>query len=392
MPNLRMQTPGQSRYQSGLIVWTVAFSFVVILELYFTQFLSMTAYNANKLREYSGQSVLQLLRALFGTDTALLACMTYLAFSGKWRDSRREWIWILSLTLITMIVFSISGSRGASLRVLQFVFAVLLVRSSFVKISVGRVVVFVAIFLIFSAISFSVGDYYRITVSNGLRPSANAAIHQVQSDVVTEKQQYRVINRLGAGLDYAIFVTTHTPTIGSECTEKFLNYQYALKNTANYLVPGNIFSDAIINTSRIFSICYREMSLEHVINVSGYNSEPWTMWGLALLLHGWWGGFIFMFVCGVALHTLYFLICRTMPCLIAPYFAVLYVFLAPGLLLINFGLDHLVNTLIAVGLQLTIFLLHFFWGQFFRNWIQVPNFFSTFRSKKLGDRYDKIRD
>ena len=356
-PRFEAVVPNQRKYQSKLLVWSVVFSLIVIFELYFTQSLEINAINPNKMREYSEQSVLQVLRALFGADTVLLAFMTFLSLPGQWQNSRRQWACILAFSVIVMITLVLNGSRVGPLRIIEFLFAVLLIRHSSAKISAGALVGVLAALLISSALSFSVGDYYRNIMGSGAQVPAARYVEQAKSDFSSEEKVFKGLNRLGAALDYALFVTTHAPTIGGECTERFLNHKYFFKNIVNYLVPGNIFSDAVLNTSRVFSICYRGMSDGQVLNVSGYNSEPWTMWGLALLLYGWWGGLLFIFTCGFAMHAIFYLIRRSLPSAVAPYFATTYVFLMPPLLFVTFGLDHLVNTFIAVTVQLSFVLL-----------------------------------
>lgn len=345
-------------YQSDLIIWMAVLFLVAIFELYFTQWMGMTALNLKKFHEYSGQQFFQVLRAMFGVDTVLLACITYIGLVGNWQGSWREWIWVIVLSFISLLVFAINGSRGGPIRLLEFILPVLLLRSGSAKISSARLISFSATFLIIGALSFVLGDYYRTQNVNGLEAHLVEAFENEEGGYGQSKSS-GMFNRLGAGLDYAIFVATHVPAIGSDCAEKFLNYPYILKSIANYLAPGNVFTDAEINTSRVFSICYRGMTFEHVLNFSGYHSEPWTMWGLALLMHGWWGGVIFLFACGAMLHTIYFLAEKLLPTKIAPYFIVMYVFLTPSLFIINFGLDHVVSTFIAVGFQLSVALMLF---------------------------------
>ncbi len=103
-----------------------------------------------------------------------------------------------------------------------------------------------------------------------------------------------IIRRL-ALIYYSLIIFSKTPN--EEVVNNYLRSNHAFKQFANNLVPGEIFKDNMISTSRIFPMAYRDVSLDGIN--SGYMSEPWTIFGLAWILCNYWSVillFIFGFV------------------------------------------------------------------------------------------------
>lgn len=65
------------------------------------------------------------------------------------------------------------------------------------------------------------------------------------------------------------------------------------------MVPGEIFEEAMVNTSRVFGMAYGGKSLKDISE--GYMSEPFTIWGEAWLLAGY-VGIVLLFVAALSVQ------------------------------------------------------------------------------------------
>jgi hypothetical protein len=368
-PVWKTEVPGVAPLatQQMLWVWGAVFFIELMLELYITAWLGLSPLAVDKIHEYDGHHAIQALRAVVGLDTTLLAFFTYMALPGNWKAGRGQWGWVVALSLVLLMYTAYSGSRSGGLRLFMFVITILLVWRAGRSLTLLKIMAFVLAMAVLTPLSFSIGDYFRAQthlkhtaiykhelqqskLDGGMHEAPEAQIPEVQAPALSN----RVINRLGAGLDYAILVTTQMPAKG--CVAGFMNLGYAAKNMVNSAVPGTVFPEAQLNTSRVVSICYRGMTASEVF-VAGYHSEYWTIWGLALVMFGWWGGLIFLTVSGILLHVMYAIVWRFFPTGVKGYYATLYVFLLPWLVIFTMGLDHSVNTTILVGAQLGFALL-----------------------------------
>jgi len=357
--------------QRMLWVWSGVFFIELMLELYFTGWLGLSPLAVDKVHEYDGHHAIQALRAVVGLDTTLFAFFIYLALPGNWKADKGKWRWVVALSLVFLMYTAYSGARGGGLRLFMFVITILLVWRTGRSLTLPKMMAFFLAMAVLTPLSFSVGDYFRaqthfkhtaiyqrelqqLRLGGGYdTPTAQTPATQTPA-TQTPALLNRIVNRLGAGLDYAILVTTQMPAKG--CVARFMNLEYESKNIVNSVVPGMIFPEAQLNTSRVVSVCYRGMTVSEIF-ASGYHSEFWTIWGLALVMFGWWGGLIFLMVSGVLLHSMYAVVWKFFPSMVRPYYATLYVFLLPWLVIFTMGLDHSVNTTIIVGAQLGFVLL-----------------------------------
>ena len=71
-----------------------------------------------------------------------------------------------------------------------------------------------------------------------------------------------IANRLSAPFDSAILLPYANKNDGA--FKKYINYEYFFKSTLNSLVPGVLYPDATISTSRLINVIFRNVSIEHI--------------------------------------------------------------------------------------------------------------------------------
>lgn len=248
---------------------------------------------------------------IFDTDIALLVTICWLAIKWRAKSLTKSQMVHAGLLIFLWLVFSIViGSRGGPLRILIFLFFAGLAVDPRFKFSVLRLTVLIASFFVLNSAVYAMGTifrHYRIgDISfmqavddyklSYLNPKlANWANLGAMSDLRKKYYESEVVNEIGKKLrptvtrlsliDYSFTVFSKTPN--EEVLDSYIRSSHALKNFANNLVPGEIFDEAIVNTSRVFPMAYRGRSLDEINK--GYMSEPWTIWGMAWILGKYWG-------------------------------------------------------------------------------------------------------
>lgn len=86
-------------------------------------------------------------------------------------------------------------------------------------------------------------------------------------------------------IDYALVILARNPN--QDVIDYYIRSFHPIKNFINNMVPGEIFLDSTVNTSRVFTMAYRGTSLD-AIN-QGFSSEPWTIWGMTWIFLGYYG-------------------------------------------------------------------------------------------------------
>lgn len=256
---------------------------------------------------------------IFDTDVALVVTICWLAIKWRAKTLTRSQMVHVGLLVFLWLLFSIViGSRGGPLRILIFLFFAGLAVDPRFKFSVLRLTVLIASFFVLNSAVYAMGtifrhykigdvsfaqaiDDYKISYTNpklvnrpNVEEMSDLRKRYYESEMVNEigKKLRPTVTRL-ALIDYSFTIFSKTPN--EEVLDSYIRSSYALKNFVNNLVPGEIFDEAIVNTSRIFPMAYRGRSLDAVNK--GYMSEPWTIWGLAWIL-GKYGGVVILF--GVA--------------------------------------------------------------------------------------------
>lgn len=320
--------------------------------IYVIFFLQVSVYSANP--EQWG-SRMGWVAILFNQDVAFLAAVTWLV-AGRC-ESRFSRAAAIAIIVICLLLSLVTGSRGGGLRVMiLFGLAVFAIYGNPIT-TVQRVLAIVCLSFIASAIMYPLGTYIRFVPASGenafgaledywfrigpLEENADAAATRlawsgsplVKSVVASASP---VVTRLGL-VDYPIQIVSREPD--PAVIDKYLAVSYSLKNFINNLVPGEIFPDHDIMTSRVFNMAYRGYGEEHVRRY--FLSEPWTLWGYSWLKgHGAVGGLAVILGLAFIMQAGYMLLCR-FGGVAAPYAAVTYLFLPlVGGFLQLFGLDH----------------------------------------------------
>lgn len=251
---------------------------------------------------------------IFDTDVALLVTICWLAIKWREKSLTKSQMVHAGILIFLWLLFSIAiGSRGGPLRILIFLFFAGLSVDPRFKFSVLRLTVLIASFFVLNSAVYAMGtifrhykigdvsfsqavDDYKVSYLNpklvnwgNLGEMSDLRKKYYESEVVNEigKKLRPTVTRLSL-IDYSFTIFSKTPN--EEVLDFYIRSSYALKNFQNNLVPGEIFDEAIVNTSRVFPMAYRGRSLD-AIN-KGYISEPWTIWGMAWILGKYWGGVI----------------------------------------------------------------------------------------------------
>jgi hypothetical protein len=165
------------------------------------------------------------------------------------------------------------------------------------------------------------------------------------------------INKLGI-VDFAIL--TLSQDADPDAKARFMNLSYNTKSIINALVPGDIFPDATVNTSRLVTVLYRGFS-EKYVKTHGYFSEFYTPWGIFFLLFGWWKGLLMLSLSSFFIHSVYWVV-QSFFGRYRYYFAALSLLTFSGLFFGNMGIDHWISNSILLFVS-TVFALvdfHFF--------------------------------
>lgn len=216
---------------------------------------------------------------------------------------------------LTYAIFTaFAGLRGVGIRILLIFFAIFLAGMGNFKPRIIPVFAIIASITLTSLVSWQLATSMRTNIVKQHRDkscSLRVNSDKVDSDcaenlIETSEQNNRtfiskVLNRMGV-LDYAMQITTE-PGDAAALT-KYMNFPYLSKSIANSILPGLPFLEAPLSTSRVINIIYRNYDEIYVLK-NGYFSEFWTIWGVALIHFGWWGGLIALFAGGFVLHILY---------------------------------------------------------------------------------------
>jgi len=253
---------------------------------------------------------------IFDTDVALVLTICWGTIEWRRRGLKNLEMLHLALLVTAWLIFSVViGSRGGPLRVLSLIFFAALAVNPGFKLSIARFLAVLAAFFIVNVYAYQLGSMSRAfqlgatdgtSSVDGFKVNSKEKIALLEADVSELRRSYyrsellndaamrvRPIATRLAIIDYPLIIITRP---GNQAVlDQYVKSWHPIKNFINNIVPGEIFKDAMVNTSRIFAMAYRDRSSQ-VISES-YMSEPWTMWGMAWLLAGY-GGLGIMF--GVA--------------------------------------------------------------------------------------------
>jgi hypothetical protein len=307
---------------------------------------------------------------VFDTDVALLLTLNWVFVSWKSNDIKQRQIWYVVFLLFVWLLFTIlMGSRGGPLRILNCLFLFAIAYNPRFKISVARFILIVSGFFLLNYFSFTMGTVMRgyFLEGRGLEAAVEgyeaknrewAQFDYSSAGHITEARMAfynseevksvsfalrKIVTRL-AIIDYPLIIVAKVAD--EKVIDHYIRSLHFLKNYANNMVPGEIFPESMVNTSRVFTMAYRGADLK-AIN-EGFLSEPWTAWGLAWLLMGW-GGLFLLFATAALIQAAYVEVRRHW----RRYYLfgnVVYFILVINIGYLMFGLDHWLTSIFHFSL------------------------------------------
>lgn len=308
---------------------------------------------------------------IFDTDVALMFTVAWGMI--EWRKRGLKKLEILHLTALVTIwlIFALAiGSRGGGLRVLSWLFLAALACNPAFKLSLNRFLVITTVFIIVSIYSFQLGGASRASALGAADGTSAVDSYPIPSkdqlaeaviDISERRKTYyqsELLNNLAAYarpiakrlavIDYPLIVIT------KPANQKVLDYYirswHPVKNFINNMVPGEIFKESMVNTSRVFTMAYRGVSLQ-AIN-EGFLSEPWTIWGMAWILAGY-GGLVILFSVAFTLQAGYHLLGSGTDD-VSKYVRCLYFIIPLNIGYHMFGVDHWLTAVMHFSLACVI--------------------------------------
>ena len=293
---------------------------------------------------------------IFDTDAALLILICWIVVRGK--PTRPESIFAAILILMWLAMSLWFGSRGGPLRLLLLLGMTAIAVYGDVALTLRRFTAVLVICIAASALAYpaaTVIRYDKGTSSNPVgdlvsRWSQGGPVKETQDEVSALRWAFSsspvvqkiarvtapVVTRLGL-VDYPLYIINRQPD--QAAIDRYLSPLYSAKKFINNMVPGDLFPNNDIMSSRIFTMAYRGYDENHVRTT--FLSEPWTIWGYAWIQSGPIGGMFLIAMLAAIVQAGFHILCRIVGPDLAPYTASAWLFV-PGMsgLLQLFGLDH----------------------------------------------------
>lgn len=347
LPQSSVASGDPSRYSNTVLV--TIFLLVVAVQLYASLIMGISPYG--KMRAESYNTLFQLIKTGFELDSAFLFVVATLLFRKKTVNKSGRGA-VIMVVACYLFVTALAGSRVGALRVLTaFILIFIIIQGNF-RLKLAK---FSSTILLLGALSLAIFPYAtmsraRITARHYSNPYAYEYEIDVTKDIKTPGNLIaRVLNRLGV-LDYAILIVTQEGD--PEAKGKYMNLLYPIKNIINYLVPGIVFPEAQIMTSRVIDIIYRG-SYEPGMYERQF-SEFWTLWGLAYVYFGWLGGLLAILFAGFIIHSLYALIIILFSGLYQFYLSLWFLGCGTIGVILNMGFDSAFTAIFFTLLQFVI--------------------------------------
>ena len=331
-----------------------------IVEIFLNHFIGLSPYlNSRDSSIYN--NLFQLLRASFSIDFAVFVSLI-LFFGNEQRLKSKKWLIFTCISVILFLVnTSISGSRGATFRLLMEFLAIYIVVKKTVNLRKNVVFVFLAFILVSSPVTYSIGNVARnIMVLGGY--SEKLLTHEVFDEQANSADSSKInvgflpsveniLNRLCI-VDYAILL----PYVPRDeiALKKYITVEYIIKSSINSILPGSPYSEASLSTSRAINIIYRGY-LEEFVSLHGYFSEFWTSFALFFLMFGLLSIPLHFFI-GLFLQFSYSYFSK-IKSNISSLMGIYYLFSVPSLILFTMGIDHTVLTFTVAYIQLFTFII-----------------------------------
>lgn len=303
--------PEPNMYSTSTIL--LVFAIMLAIEGYITVVMGVGVFG--KYRADTGNTLIQLLKGMFGIDMAFFMSLIALSPPGR---APRKYAWAAVLVVVYTFYLTYTGSRVGGLRILTMLMMYLLAARGNFRVRLGDLTVVVLPLVLVSVLTFPLATYTRNVLVverflklGGERPASIRGAAEIvgRKDLELYERPLRfaavVLNRLGA-IDYLVLEVTEPGD--PEEKARYLSLGYAAKSIINTFVPGALFPEAELSISRAHSIVYR--GIKGITHLSGYNSEYWTLWGLGYLLFGWAEGVVALAAAGALFQAVYLGIMR----------------------------------------------------------------------------------
>ncbi len=287
------------------VVYNFAAIFAVFLTAMISAWYVQEIMRVSHLSRVGGHNVLaQLLLVVFNVDLVFfMGCATLLF---KRSIDKKSIFSAAFITAIYFVYFTVNGSRGTALRIVTLIIVILLCKIGNFKIQFKYVIV-ISLFLFLSYGLFAFATQKRIDKVKKYLPESVAEGSFYEDNVKKSKELFsKVTSRLGL-IDNAIIILSRDAEPSAK--SKYMNMSYAGKNIANLILPGVVFKDAEMNTSRVIPVLYGVLSDDY-LEGGGYYSDFYTPWGIFFLIFGWWTGWFMLLVAGMGIHFLYLFMMR----------------------------------------------------------------------------------
>lgn len=373
----------------GISPMLILFVCAIVIGTYITFGLGISY--LTKFRSEINNSLIQIAKLLFNIDMIFFMLLINLVVRMN-KDKiahKKTFIITMLCSFFYILYLAFNGSRSGGLRVLSMLIAIMICAFGNFKLKLVKCVSIILILGIISFMLFPIATQIRIKLvseSYNYREPAEKVGHRALFEEARKegglalynnkiKFLSKVINRFGQ-IDYLIVIMARNAD--NEAKAKYINLKYVAKSIINFFVPGEIYPEAALNTSRVFPIMYMGFTEEYV-KTHGYFSQIYTAWGLAFLFCGWWGGLLALFFIGFFIHYLYLCIMKISG-KYWYYCGACFLFLVPSLLYFSQGIDHSITTVAVHFIGVVSALLGFYLiGLIFR---QKPFFVDVENSPK----------
>jgi hypothetical protein len=347
-------------------VLLIIFFIVILIDWYIQYGLGVNMFFSLRAKKYN--ILIQALHIITNIDMVFFIFFATVVPKIK-KGNIAFWMTFLAVNFY-ILVLALYGSRITGIRVMLMLAVIMLSLKNNFKTYLSRYVGIIAYLMIITLILYPLTTQLRINLAPGYYFSLGSdsfkkrlLVGFISRDTRDGVQLY---NRLGdfiasamrnfAVVDFAVLVLTQKPN--PTARKNFMNIAYVAKSTANALLPGDIFPEATLNTSRLVTVLFRGFSEEYV-KTHGYFSEYYSPWGIFFLIFGLWKSLFMLLISGFLINFAYWaiqLFCRRY----RYYLGALFLLTFSYLFYANMGIDHWLSNSIILFVSATSALLLFY--------------------------------
>lgn len=266
---------------------------------------------------------------------------------------------LLTLTAASIVIFvavmSSTGSRGAGVRLVFMVAAILTIflvaqmpagRANILAITAPMLAAF-ALMISILFLPYANQSRDRFALFGTAHEQSGHASSDIQLNLDSIQSNLERMLHSVVFFDYVVVGMARSPT--GECLTRYMNIEYYSKNVANYVLLGQPFPEATIPTTSLYRVCLGEKSIEEL---GRHHSELWTTPGL-LRLSFPEKFFTATFIVGIIV-ALIAVVINSLNIQIYVFIASVWFSFIPTFLTYTFSVDHLVTLVIVQGSRLIV--------------------------------------